>query len=257
VSGGRPSRSSPAGAHFLPSWLAAELVSRAEVCADELVLDLGAGAGALTAPLARAGARVLAVERDARLAGRLRRRFADQPAVRVVADDVCRIPLPRKGFRVVANIPFGVTTRLLTRLLDDSSALRAADIVVAAGVCRALTAPRPANPATLWWSTRFDLSAGRRVAATCFSPPPSVDAGVLVVRRRPRDLVVGPQRRAFGTLVEAGYSRPGLPWEQAVSRVLTRRQIVRLTRDRELPRNGPVTALTVHDWAEMARLAAR
>ncbi len=220
------------------------------------MLDLGAGSGALTAPLVRAGARVLAVERDARLAGRLQRRFADQPGVRVIADDVCRIPLPRKGFRVVANIPFGVTTRLVSRLLDDSSALRAADIIVAAGVCRALTNRRPANRATIWWSARFTLTAGRRVAAGCFSPPPSVDAAVLVVRRRPADLVVGQQRRALAALLDAGYARPDRPWESAADRLLTRRQIVRLTRDRDLPRHGPATALTVQDWAEMARLAA-
>ncbi len=254
--GRQPSGRSPAGAHFLPPWLAAELVRRAGVRADELVLDLGAGSGALTAPLLRAGARVLAVERDARLAGRLQRRFADQPAVRVVTDDLCRIPLPRKGFRVVANIPFGVTTRLVRRLLDDSSALRAADIVVAAGVCRALSSRRPANRATLWWSARFTLAAGRKVAAGCFSPPPSVDAAVLVVRRRPADLVVGPQRRALAALLDAGYARPGQPWEPAVARLLTRRQIVRLTRDRDLPRHAPATALTVHDWAAMARLVA-
>src|SRR5262245_18815437 len=55
-----------AGAHFLQDrGVAAELVRRAGVRPGDLVLDLGAGSGAITAPLAAAGARVLAIERDA------------------------------------------------------------------------------------------------------------------------------------------------------------------------------------------------
>jgi protein-L-isoaspartate O-methyltransferase len=65
---------SPSGMHFLscPS-VAVELVRSSGVGAGDLVVDVGAGAGAITAPLAATGARVLAVERDPRLARRLER----------------------------------------------------------------------------------------------------------------------------------------------------------------------------------------
>ncbi|WP_367916707.1 rRNA adenine N-6-methyltransferase family protein, partial [Leadbetterella sp. DM7] len=70
-----------------------------------LVVDLGAGPGTITAALAARGASVLAIERDPRFAAVLRRRFADQPRVRVVEADLRRARLPARA-RVVANPPF-------------------------------------------------------------------------------------------------------------------------------------------------------
>ena len=71
----RPRFTRGRGQHFLrSSKLAAELVRAAAIQRDDLVVDLGAGTGALTAALTRAGARVIAVEVDAALAAGLRRR---------------------------------------------------------------------------------------------------------------------------------------------------------------------------------------
>ncbi len=67
------------------------------------MLDLGAGGGAITLPPAATGARVLAVERDERLARRLARGFANDERVRVVTGDLERIPLPRRRYQVVAT----------------------------------------------------------------------------------------------------------------------------------------------------------
>jgi 23S rRNA (adenine-N6)-dimethyltransferase len=81
------------GRHFLrSSKLAAELVRAAQIRRDDLVLDLGAGAGALTAPLARQGGRVVAVEIDRDLATALARRL---PEIEVVAADARQVAEPR------------------------------------------------------------------------------------------------------------------------------------------------------------------
>jgi 16S rRNA A1518/A1519 N6-dimethyltransferase RsmA/KsgA/DIM1 with predicted DNA glycosylase/AP lyase activity len=107
-------------AHFLRDRsVAAELVRRAGVHPGDLVLDLGAGSGAITAPLNAVGARVLAVERDAHLVRRLERHFPGT-SVTVVHADLLRVPLPRRRYTVVASIPFATTIALLHRLLDDA-----------------------------------------------------------------------------------------------------------------------------------------
>ena len=101
----------------------------------DLAVDIGAGNGLITATLVRRGARVLAIERDPSLAERLRAKFATWPAVTVVEGDVLKTPLPAEPFRVVANIPFGITTKILRHLLD-SDALARADVIVQAEVAR-------------------------------------------------------------------------------------------------------------------------
>ena len=100
----------PRSQHFLRPRVAAELVRDAELRGDELVVDLGAGDGRLTAELARAAARVVAVELDQRLAASLRGRW---PNVEVVEGDARKGDLPREPFRVVANLPFHGTTEIL------------------------------------------------------------------------------------------------------------------------------------------------
>lgn len=122
----------PAGAHFLRDRaITGELIRSSGIGPGDLVFDLGAGYGAITARLAATGARVIAVELDARLAGHLERRFSDDANVRVVHGDARRIPLPRRRFHVVANVPFAATTALLRRLLGDHAIrLAGADLII-------------------------------------------------------------------------------------------------------------------------------
>ncbi|MBA3432451.1 MAG: hypothetical protein H0U16_13370, partial [Actinobacteria bacterium] len=83
------------GQHFLKSHkLAASLVQRAGVSRSDLVIEVGAGEGILTAELARAAGRVLAVELDPALAIILIRRFSNDAGVSVVAGDFLDVPLP-------------------------------------------------------------------------------------------------------------------------------------------------------------------
>jgi 23S rRNA (adenine-N6)-dimethyltransferase len=226
------------------------LVAEADVDPDDLVFDLGAGHGAITEALAERGARTIAVERDPKLVRQLQRRFAAAPRVRVVQGDLRTIPLPRKAFRVVANIPFGITTELLGRLLN--AGLESGDIVVADGLSRLLTAPRPGRARVLRWTVDYEFRRGRALPARCFRPAPSVDAATLLVRRRSRPLVTGADRRVFEQLLQ---TMGGQPWERAVKPYLTHRQAVRIAAERSLPLGRPATELSVHDWAAIAKRA--
>ena len=156
---------------------AGRVTAAAGVPAGALVLDLGAGQGALTRQLLRAGARVIAVELHPGRAAALRARFAGQP-VRVVCADAAALRLPARPFRVVASPPYGLTAALLRLLLAPSSQLVAADIVLQRAAVRRYCAGQ--GPAGRRWQLRSGLLVPRRA----FRPPPQVDSAVLVIRRR-------------------------------------------------------------------------
>lgn len=168
------------GWHALTDDFARQVVADAEVRPGELVLDIGAGEGAITAHLVAAGAQVVAVELHAGRAERLRTRFADAP-VTVAQVDIADLYLPHRPFRVVANPPFGVTRSLVGTLLGRGSALTAADLVLQRGAVDGLAARRLPRGVQ---AARWQVSAGRPLPRKAFSPPPRVDARVLVVRRR-------------------------------------------------------------------------
>lgn len=176
----------PAGAHFLTDRrLADELVRASGAGTGDLVFDLGAGYGALTGPLARSGARVIAIEIDPVLAERLRRRFSAEPLVGVVQADLRKVPLPRRPFHVVASPPFALTTFLCRRLLGDRSVrLAGAELVLEWGAAKRLASSRPRDREAARWAARYQMRLVRRVPSASFSPPPSSDAAYLQIRPR-------------------------------------------------------------------------
>jgi 23S rRNA (adenine-N6)-dimethyltransferase len=208
-------------------------VRAADVRRHDLVLDLGAGAGALTAPLSATGARVVAIEREPRLVPRLERRFASFPNVTVIEGDVLVTPLPRRSYRVVANIPFAITTALLGRMLDEPApALRRADVIVQWEPARRVASSRPAHPRVLWWALSYELVVTRRLGRNCFGPAPRVDAAVLTARRRARELAPSPrERRALLALVTSCLEDSHAPVAAALRRAFSARQAARALRD--------------------------
>jgi 23S rRNA (adenine-N6)-dimethyltransferase len=224
--------------HFLrTSALAAELVRDASVGSDDLVVDLGAGTGRLTAELARVARRVMAVELDPRLAAQLRGRW---PNVDVVVGDATRVPLPREPFRVVANVPFDRTTALLRRLLDDPrTPLVRADLVVAWGVVQKRVLPWPSTLNGVLWAAWYEASVSRRLPRSAFDPPPSVDAGVLVYARRAVPLVQESEWRRYRGFVATAF-RSGL------RAVATPRALRRMGVEGAAPRE-----LDAYQWAAL------
>jgi len=150
----------------------------------ELVLDVGAGLGALTGPLLAVGAHVVAVELHDARARRLEERWKDPKSGRltVVKADVHQLRLPRRPFRVVASPPYAVSSLLMRRLLASGSRLIAADLVLQRAAAARWSAGDASGAGR--WSRQFTLELGRPVPRRAFRPPPKVDSAVLVVRRR-------------------------------------------------------------------------
>jgi 23S rRNA (adenine-N6)-dimethyltransferase len=230
--------------HFLRTQaLAQELVRDARVGADDLVLDLGAGSGRLTAELARSARQVIAVELDPVLAARLRRRWAN---VAVVEGDAATVRLPGEPFRVVANLPFEGSTAILRCLLDDPRALLLrADLIVEWGVALKRALPWPSTFNDVVWGAWYTSAVTRRLPRAAFDPSPSVDAGVLVYERRAHPLVPARSSERYRRFVASGFRRG--PRSVAPPRAL---RALRL--ERRLARD-----LDSYEWAALFRASQR
>jgi 23S rRNA (adenine-N6)-dimethyltransferase len=229
--------------HFLRTQaLAAELVRDAGVRPDDLVLDLGAGGGRLTAELARSARRVLAVELDPRWTEHLRGCWAN---VDVVEADAGAVELPDEPFRVVAKLPFDRTTAILRHLLDDPFVpLRRAEVIVEWGVALKRSRPWPSTLNGVLWGAWYSTSATRRLPRNAFDPPPRVDGGVLVFERRPQPLVAETSWRTYRGFVARGFRR-------GLRAVVPGRTFSRLQLQGLEPRE-----LDAHQWAALFSCAA-
>lgn len=222
----------------------------------DLVLDLGAGNGLITQAIARRGARVVAIERDPALVQRLRDRFGPGSGVTVVAGDILTASLPREPFAVVANIPFGITTKILRRLLGDNGGrLRQADVIVQAEVARKRGTRGRGTLLNATWEPWFEFDAGPRVPRAAFRPQPRVDGAVLIARRRSVPLVDLSLRRAYGTFITGAFGGAKPTVASALTRsvggvrAVSKPRFGKLAADLGFPSDALPSQLTGEQWA--------
>jgi 23S rRNA (adenine-N6)-dimethyltransferase len=192
------------GQNFLRSDVAETLVAGASFQPDDLVVDIGAGLGSCTFALARRVQRVVAVEVDPILAGRLRRALERRNLdnVTVLPLDALRYRFPSRPFRVFGSLPFGSTTALMRHLFDDASRnLIQADLVVQWEVARKRTTVPPTSLLSATWTPWWVFDLNHRIPAKAFRPMPAVDAALLRVTRRTPPLLPSHLAATYGKFV--------------------------------------------------------
>ena len=217
------------------------------------VLELGAGNGAVTEALLSLNRPVTAVEVDPRMVAQLRRRFGRR--VDVVAADLLTVDLPAPH-DIVSNVPFGITTPLVRRLLPQRS-WHTSVLLVQWEVARKRAGVGGTTMLTAAWWPWYEFALDRRVPAAAFAPSPAVDGGILVISRRDRPLLDPTDRQPYQQLARAIFTGRG----RGLSAVLRARLpgpaleqwLVRHHVDaRQLPRD-----LTAPQWAELWTEVAR
>jgi 16S rRNA (adenine1518-N6/adenine1519-N6)-dimethyltransferase len=177
---------------------------------DETFLEIGAGGGALTLPLAAGARRVVAVEIDPPLAERLRGRA---PAnVEVVHGDALRLDLAAlvpRGSRLVGNLPYAISSPLLRRFLGLRRHVRDLHVMLQEEVARRVAAgpgSKEYGVLSVLYGLWSDLAVPLRFPPGAFDPPPKVGSAVLRARflREPRTPV--PDLDAFERLVRMSFA---------------------------------------------------
>jgi 23S rRNA (adenine-N6)-dimethyltransferase len=249
----RPSGRKADGQHFLRSpRLASELVAQARISARDLVMEIGAGSGRLTLPLAERAGRVIAVERDPVWADRLRSSFVNDSQVTIVRANALRVTLPPDPYRVFGNLPFGFGSRILARFLDDAgSPLQRLDAMLQYEMARKRAQIHPSTLVSLGWQPWWEFRLLRRVPRTAFEPIPSVDAGMLSVTRRDPSLLPVTARPRYVRLIAKGFAASATPLRLTFRNGLPPRDWTRLVRERGIAADTFAAELDVFDWVAL------
>lgn len=199
------------GQHFLRVAWVERLLRVIDPRPDEVFLEIGPGAGALTVPLAARAARVVAVEIDVTLVARLRGRA---PAnVEIVEADALRADLAAlapAGARVVGNLPYYISSPLLRRFLELRGRVRDVHVLLQEEVARRVASPPGSKEYgilsvlfALWADTDIPL----RVPPGAFDPPPKVWSALLRARMADRPRTEVPDLDGFERLLHAAFAR--------------------------------------------------
>ena len=203
------------GQHFLVDRrVLGRIVQAAELSRSDVVVEVGAGRGFLTGALAERAGRVVAIEIDDALAGRLVESFSLRPNVKVVAADAREADIdslvePGVTYKVVANLPYYAASPIIRRFLEADHKPALMVVMVQLEVAEQMVA-RPGKMRLL--SVATQLYGAPRIMASvpprAFRPAPKVSSSVVRI-----DVYDGPAlhldlEENFFRLVRAGFSAP-------------------------------------------------
>src|SRR5665213_175698 len=199
------------GQHWLNDRASLEaMCDAAEVQAQDTVLEIGPGLGSLTQLLTERAGQVIAVEFDERLARELPRRV-EAGNLQIVSQDIMRFDfgsLPA-GYKLVANIPYYLTSHLIRVLSETANPPSTAALLVQKEVAERVAAG-PGDMSILSVTAQFywQVSLDRQIPAHLFTPPPQVDSQILILSRRPDLLFEDVEPKEFFRIVKAGFAQP-------------------------------------------------
>jgi 16S rRNA (adenine1518-N6/adenine1519-N6)-dimethyltransferase len=197
------------GQHWLnDEQILEEICSLGDITKDDLILEIGPGLGSLTKLLTDKAKAVIAIEIDSLLSSRLLARVHVENLT-VINESILKYDLTKlpADYKVIANIPYYLTSNLLRLLSETSNPPSRIVLLVQKEVAERVCA-KPGSMSLLSVTTQFYWEASLQliVKAINFTPPPKVDSQVILLKRRQEFMFKDIDTKKFFRLVRVGFS---------------------------------------------------
>ena len=228
--------------------LVASIVAASTITKEDIVYEVGPGEGIITGELAERVGKVVAVEKDAALAARLRSRFRDKGNVEIHDGDFLRYKIKEKQYKVFSNIPFNITAEVMKEILFGENPPSEAYLVLqkeAAGKFSGSPAETEVSVLAKPW---FEFRVLREFRRTDFEPIPSVDVVLLFIARREQPLVSLTNVESYRKFVQFGFEAWKKDLKTVYKHVFTYEQWKRLSKNLSFSLKATPTELRFEQW---------
>lgn len=193
------------------------IVTASNVCKDDLVIEIGPGLGSLTSRLLEKAGKVIAIELDSRMIKILQDRFILYPQLILINDDILKIDLRDlidknknnlKNVRIVANLPYYITTPIIMKLLEEKINIDTISVMVQKEVAdRIIAIPGEKNSGAITYSVYYYAEAVEVcfVSKACFIPIPEVDSKVIKLNIREKPVVTVKEEEKLFKVIKASF----------------------------------------------------
>ena len=259
------------GQHFLIDREVLELItSAAELTPADVIVEVGPGLGVLTRELTRQAGWVIAIELDNKLAALLKQTLASFDNVIIINDDVLKIEPGAllnqqkarfrqaiNSYKVVANLPYYITSPVLRHFLEASAKPQIMIVMVQKEVAEAIVA-KPGEMSLLSVSIQFygEPRIISYVPAKCFYPAPEVDSAILRIDLYPQLAVAVTDVSSFFDLVRAGFTAPRKQIANSLAQGLglPKSEVLSLLEKADVVSQRRAETLTLEEWAQLWRV---
>lgn len=243
------------------------IIRGAEITKDDFVLEIGPGIGTMTQYLCEAARQVVAVEIDKMLIPILEDTLSEYDNVEVINQDVLKVDIKSlaeeknngKPIKVVANLPYYITTPIIMGLFESGVPIDSITIMVQKEVAdRMQTGPGSKDYGALSLAVQYYATAKviLNVSATCFMPRPNVDSAVIKLTRHKEPTVNVADEKLMLKIIRASFNQRrktlvnGLKNSPELS--FSKEQIVKAIEKIGKPETIRGEALTLEEFAELA-----
>jgi len=244
------------GQHFLIDGEVLKLIiSAAELTPADVIVEVGPGLGVLTRELAQKAGRVIAIELDSKLAAALKQTLASFNNVTIINDDVLKLKPAdlATDYKVVANLPYYITSPVLRHFLEASAKPRLMMVMVQKEVAEAIVA-RPGGMSLLSVSVQFygEPRIIGYVPAECFYPAPKVDSAIVRIDPYPQP-AVAVDEGSFFELVRAGFTAPRKQLANSLAQGLgvSKAEVLSLLETAGIVSQRRAETLSLEEWARL------
>jgi 16S rRNA (adenine1518-N6/adenine1519-N6)-dimethyltransferase len=234
------------------------IASCANLSKSDTVLEIGPGLGTLTSELLRQAGKVVAVEFDSELSNKLPAQFPGTN-LQVFNSDILEFDfstLPA-GYKVVANIPYYITSKIVQQLMTASNKPEVTVLLVQKEVAQRLAA-KPGQMSILAISAQVfaDVSLGDIVKAKMFVPPPKVDSQVVILKTRSSSFFVDIKEVDFFKIVKAGFSAKRKKLRSSLSGglKLEKIEVEALLAKADINPDDRAEKLSLDDWTRLVKI---
>lgn len=238
------------------------IAETAEISVSDHVLEIGPGLGTLTEMLLIYGSPVTAVEVDKELFDRLKSmsdkyNHQHKASLQLVHEDILKFDLSSlpRGYKVVANIPYYLTSNLIRILSESLNPPRTITLLVQKEVAERLAAtPGAMSILAVSAQAYYEVGTGLVVPADKFTPPPKVDSQVVHMIRRAKPVYDPLDKKIFFRVVKAGFSARRKTLLNSLSGGLTisKDEINSILNNCDIPASARPQELTLQQWSNLA-----
>lgn len=230
-----------------------KIINTADIKPAETVLEVGPGIGTLTQELAKKAKRVVAIEKDETMVEVLKETLAEYKNVEVINEDILKYEPKISSYKVVANIPYYLTSPLIRKFLETKNQPEEIILMMQKEVAQRICA-KPGEMSLLAVSVQFyaEPKIISYVSKNCFYPAPKIDSAIIkITPHKHREFV---DHELFFKIVKAGFSQPRKQLLGNLSKKLdiNKVQISDWLIKNKIEPNQRAETLSVQDWKNLA-----
>jgi 23S rRNA (adenine-N6)-dimethyltransferase len=218
-----------------------ELIGHTNIKPTDLVYDIGAGTGAITAALAQKAKFVVAIEFEPIAAEKLRENMEGHYAnVDVIEGDFLEIPLPNKPYKIFSNIPFHLSSPIIHKITEDEHPPVAAYLIVQRQFANKLLPNYDGFTGALGMMVgpTFGVRIRRPLKRSDYTPPPAVDTVLIEIKKRDEPFIPLTDMPKYRKFVEGCFSDPKIFTKTPRSKV-------------GLPEGIKPSEMKLHQWVDL------